>query len=64
MPEAAAILARLDAIMREVAALRAEIAAFLPAPVVEGNGADDFAPEHLIERIRCAGCVGSRPAAG
>jgi hypothetical protein len=51
MPEAAAILARLDAIMRELAELRVELVASLPAPVVEGNGldADDFAPEYLIE---------------
>src|SRR5262245_50474082 len=38
MPEAAAILARLDAIMRELADLRGEVAASLPAPAGEQLG--------------------------
>jgi hypothetical protein len=49
MPEAADILARLDAIMAELAELRAEVVASLPAP--EGNGldVDDLAPENLLD---------------
>ena len=42
MSEAAAILARLDAILAELAELRAEVVAMMPP-------ADDFAPDHLIE---------------
>jgi hypothetical protein len=52
MPEAAAILARLDAIMRELAELRTELVASMPVPAADGNGldsSDDFAPEHPIE---------------
>ena len=56
MVEAAAILARLDAIMAELAELRAEVAASLPAPDADERGAHmhplgdaDLAPEHLIE---------------
>jgi len=57
VPDAAAILARLDSILREVAALRDAVAASLPAPVADisanwraSNGLDaDFLPEHLIE---------------
>jgi hypothetical protein len=47
--EAAAILARLDAIMAELAELRAKVVASLPAPAGEGNGldADDFADGFL-----------------
>jgi hypothetical protein len=46
VPEAAAILARLDAIMAELA----ELAALMPPAAVNGVGeVDDFAPEHLIE---------------
>ena len=56
MVEAATILARLDAIMAELAELRAEVAASLPAPDADEKGAHmhplgdaDLAPEHLIE---------------
>ena len=51
MLEAAAILARLDAIMREVAALRDEVAASLPPPVAEGNGldVDDLAEANILD---------------
>jgi hypothetical protein len=38
VPEAEAILARLDAIMAELAELRAAVAASLPVPAPEGNG--------------------------
>jgi hypothetical protein len=59
----AAILARLDAIMRELATLRAELAV-APAPA-RGNGldahADDFAPEHLLEISTAVGRF-NRPA--
>jgi len=44
-------LARLDAIMREVAALRDAVAASLPAPGIEGNGpdSDDLADGNLLD---------------
>lgn len=40
MPDAAAILRWLDELLREVTALRDEVAASLPAPEAEGNGLD------------------------
>ena len=52
MPEAPAILARLDAIMRELAEPRSEVAAaeLQPNFVAAIPDADsDFSPEHLIE---------------
>ena len=48
MPEAEAILARLDAVMAELAELRATVAAQIPA----ANGADsddDLAADNLID---------------
>jgi hypothetical protein len=59
VPEAAAILARLDAIMRELAELRAEVAASLPAPVVEGNGCEDCRTRTTAQEI---GAVTPPPA--
>ena len=52
MTEAAAILARLDAIMAELAALRAEVASSLPAPVYYTrvvHEADDLAEANLLD---------------
>jgi hypothetical protein len=50
VPDAAAILAKLDAIAALIAELRDEVAASLPPPVVQGNGlVDDFAPHLLID---------------
>jgi hypothetical protein len=65
MPEPAAILARLDAIMAELQALRAEVAG---AEAADEKGthivstlADDFAPEHLLEISTAVGRF-NRPA--
>jgi hypothetical protein len=50
VPEAAAILARLDAILREVAELRDEVAASIPVPAANGAGeGDDFADGSLLD---------------
>jgi hypothetical protein len=49
VPEAAAILARLDAILREVAALRDEVAASSSPAAPAANGADDFADGSLLD---------------
>lgn len=51
MLETAAILRRLDAILREVAALRDEVQASLPVPAAAGNGldVDDLAEQNLID---------------
>ena len=50
------LLRRLDAVLAELAELRAEVAAILPAPDDDAKGVcttdtlgDDLAPEHLIE---------------
>ena len=58
MSEAADILARLDAIMSELAELRAEVAALIPP--AEGNGLDaaDLAPEHLLDTHAAAARFG------
>jgi hypothetical protein len=61
VPEAAAILAWLDAIMAELAQVKAELAALMP-PAVNGagsEGADDLAPRGWRPRQRPSG----RPAA-
>ena len=60
MPEAAAILARLDAIMAELAELRAEVAASLPTPAAEGNGLDaaDLADGNLLDTHAAAARFG------
>ncbi len=55
MPEAAAILARLDAIARELAALRDEVASDLsgrePGQLSSLSDAADLSPEMLINSI-------------
>ena len=48
MPDAGTILARLDAIMAELAELRADVAAMVPAANGADN-ADDLSPENLID---------------
>jgi hypothetical protein len=52
--DAEAILARLDAIMRELVELRSAVVASMPAPATSGNGLDpdpgaDFALHNLID---------------
>ena len=49
MPEAADILARLDAIMAELAELRAEVAGSHQHGENLPDDADDLAPEHLLD---------------
>ena len=60
MSEAADILARLDAIMAELAELRAEVAATMPAPAAEGNGLDaaDLADGNLLDTHAAAARFG------
>jgi hypothetical protein len=52
--EAEAILERIDRVIAELQAIKASIAASLPAPTTSGNGLDpdpdnDFRPECLID---------------
>jgi hypothetical protein len=60
MPEAAAILARLDAIMAELAELRAEVVASMPVSATEGNclDADDLADGNLLDTHAAAARFG------
>jgi hypothetical protein len=49
-PDPNDLLSRIDLIMRELAALRDEVAASLPAPVgAKGDAVDDFSSESLLE---------------
>lgn len=44
------LLERIDRVIAELQAIRAEVAATLPAPVpADGLDADDLAPEHLLD---------------
>jgi hypothetical protein len=50
MPPAADIVARLDELLRQVAALRDEVAASVPPAAGNGlDAGDDFAEHHLID---------------
>ena len=54
-----ALLERIDQAIAELVAIRAEVAALLPA--AEGNGlddADDLAPEHLLDTHAAAARFG------